>query len=148
MLLTNRTGLIGMVCAGTAVLNLGLNYLLISNFGMTGAALATLVSFLAIGFGSYWLSQRALPLPLPVTRVAAAILTAVALYLVSLFWEPKSLVLAVLMKGTLLAAYPVLVWKARICSDEEIGTLVSAGQTVAAKVSRLLGRASTREESI
>jgi O-antigen/teichoic acid export membrane protein len=148
MLLSNRTELIGILSAGAAIFNLGLNYVLITYFGMMGAATATALSFLAMAIGSYWLSQRSFPLPLPVARVATALLVAIAFYFVSRLWEPRSLAITVFVKAAVLVGFPVLLWRARICSEEEIGTLVSAGQTVVAKLSRLVGGASTREECV
>jgi O-antigen/teichoic acid export membrane protein len=61
--IAKRTGLIAAVNVGAAVINLGLNLLLIPRMGISGAALATLVSA-AAGFSAYMaIGQRLYPVP-------------------------------------------------------------------------------------
>lgn len=138
MYLKNRTNLIGIIGAGAAILNIGLNYFLILNYGMAGAAWATLLSFLAIAAANYWLSQRLLPLPLPLGRVAAAFTLCVGFYLFSRWWNPPSLAIVLLGKGLLLAVFPVFLWKTGILSQAEMATLISIGVSVRARFSRSL----------
>ena len=137
MFLTNRTNLIGVVSAAAAGLNLLLNYFLVAHYGMPGAAWATVVSFFAIAAGSYWCSQRVYALPLKVGRTASALVLAFALYMVSRVWNPGSLALTLALKTCLLAVFPVLVWKARILSPAEVGTLISTMDHAGAGTARL-----------
>jgi O-antigen/teichoic acid export membrane protein len=139
MFLTNRTKMIGILSAGAAVLNLGLNYFLILNDGMLGAAWATLLSFAALAGGSYWLSQRLLPLPLAVGRAGIALVLAVGLYLMSRCGVSGSLALTVLVKIGLLVAYPLILWKGRVLSPSEISTLSFVRDSAASALSRLFG---------
>ena len=148
MFLTNNTHMVGMVSAAAAVLNLGLNYVLILHYGMLGAAWATLLSFLAIAIGSYWFSQRVFPLALGIGRVAQAIALGTALYLISRWWTPESWAFALLLKGALLAVFPVVLWKARILSPAETVTLLSTRDLALTKVSRLLGMVSRQVVSL
>jgi O-antigen/teichoic acid export membrane protein len=139
MYLTNKTNLIGIVGTGAAVLNIVLNYFLILRYGMLGAAWATLLSFLAIAVANYLLSQRVLPLPLALSRVAAALALCVGFALLPRWWNPQSLGVALLEKGSILAVFPVLVCKAGILSHAEMGTVVSILDTVRATFSRTFG---------
>jgi O-antigen/teichoic acid export membrane protein len=148
MFVTNNTKLIGMVGAASAVLNLTLNYFLILNFGMLGAAWATLLSFLALAVGDYWLSNRVYPLPLAVGRVSVTLVLAVLLYLLSRWLTPGSLVVALSIKALMLAAFPLLVWKARILSRPEIDTILAARESATSGASRLVGRISRRPASL
>lgn len=148
MFLMNRTSLVGILSAAAAVLNLGLNYVLILHFGMLGAAWATLLSFAAIAVASYWASQRVFPLSLGVGRVAAAMGLGAILYFVCRWWTPGSLVLALLLKSVLLAAYPVILWKMGILSPSEIGTLVSTRDKTLQKLFRLVGLVPGRAASL
>jgi O-antigen/teichoic acid export membrane protein len=134
MFLTSRTHLIGIISAAAAVLNLGLNYVLILQFGMKGAACATLLSYLAIGVGSRCFSQRVLSLPLSLGRVGAAMLVGAALYALSRWWNPASLPVALLGKGVLLALYPVVLWKTGILAPDEAQTIASVARNAAAKL--------------
>jgi O-antigen/teichoic acid export membrane protein len=148
MFLTNRTSVIGAISVAAAGLNLALNYLLIGHYGMLGAAWATLFSFLAIAVANYRFSQRFLPLPLGMRRVAVAMCLGLSLYLVSRWWSPASIAIALLIKILFLCAFPLILWKARILSPAEIGTLASTRDSVAGGVSRLLGRRSQSAVSL
>lgn len=148
MLLTNRTKVVGAISAGTVVLNLGLNYFLILHYGMLGAAWATLASFIAIAVVSYHFSQKFLPLPLGFGRVSLGILVAVGLYLVSRWAGPDLVVVALLLKAGLLAAFPLLLWKARILSQSEIDTLGSTWSGATAGVARRFGLPSPKAASL
>lgn len=145
MYVTNKTNLIGIISAAAAILNLGLNYVLILRYGMMGAAWATVLGFLAIAVGSYCCSQRVYPLPLRVGRVSLTLLLAVGLYMLSRWCNPGSLGIALMIKGILLGAFPVLLWKLRILSPAEIGTLASARNNAVAGFSRRFGFASGGE---
>lgn len=148
MFVRNKTHLIGVIGAGAAVLNLGLNYFLILHFGMLGAAWATLLSFLAMAAASYWLSNRVFPLPLAVGRAALAMAVAIGFYLISRWLSPASFGMALLLKAFLLAAFPLLLWKARILSPAEIGTIVSTRETAMASASRLVALISGKAASV
>src|SRR5207302_1879904 len=124
---------------GAVVVNLFLNYTLINAWGMLGAAWATLVSFLGIACASFWFSQRVLPLPLHGRRVACGVVIAVGLYLLSNYWRPGPIVAVLLFKACLLAAYPVLLWKGRILSGDEISTVTEAKDHFMARFSRRRG---------
>jgi O-antigen/teichoic acid export membrane protein len=147
MFLTNRTQLIGIISFAAAALNFVLNYVLILEYGMLGAAWATVASFLFIAAGSYWLSQRALPLPLGLNRVSLAIAVAIGLYLLSRCVGP-SVGPALLAKASLLVIFPLLLWKTRLLSRAEVGTLVSTRDNTMAGVSRLLGLVSRKAVSL
>lgn len=139
MYLTNRTSLIGVVSAAAAVLNLGLNYVLILHYGMLGAAWATLLSFFAIAAGSYWFSQRICPLPLAAGRVAKGMAVAVGLYCITRCWRLEPGVTMMFAKAGVLAIFPVVLWKTRILSAAESRTLASTRDTAFAGLLRLAG---------
>jgi O-antigen/teichoic acid export membrane protein len=138
MFLATKTSLLGLVSICAAVLNLGLNYVLILHFGVFGAAWATLLSFIAIAAGSYLVSQRVMPLPLDIKRVAMVVLLGIAGYLLCRWASPESLGAALLTKAFVLAVFPFLLWKMRILSPAELVTVASATDKTRAGVSRLL----------
>jgi O-antigen/teichoic acid export membrane protein len=125
MYLKSRTGLIGAVTAGAAVLNLVANYFLIIRFGMMGAAWATVLGFLAIAVGSYVYSQRVCPLALPIGRVTKTLAVAVAIYLVSRVVPASSLAVDLPLKSLLIAVFPVILWISGCFSSDELATLHS-----------------------
>jgi O-antigen/teichoic acid export membrane protein len=139
MFLTNRTGIIGALSVAAAALNLALNYFLILHYGMLGAAWATILSFLAIAVANYRFSQKLLPLPLGIGRVAGLLSLGVSFYLISRWWEPASIGVSVCIKVFLLLLFPLVLWKLGIVSAAEIDTLASTRNRIAAGISRLLG---------
>jgi len=138
MFLANRTNLVGLVGAAAAGVNLVLNYLLISYWGMMGAAWATLLSFLVLAVGSYWCSQRVFPLRLGVARVGLGLGFAATLYLACARWFPVSAGPGVIVKIVLLAAFPLLLWKLRILAAPEVETLHTAWSRGMARLSRFV----------
>jgi O-antigen/teichoic acid export membrane protein len=144
MFLSGKTHLIGIISAAAAVLDLGLNYVLVMAYGMVGAACATLLSFTAIAAASYCFSQHVFALPLRMGRVAIMMLLATGLYTVSRLWSSDSLGLSLLMKGLLLVVFPAVVWETHILSAAEIETLVSTRDVTLAGVSKVFGLASKR----
>lgn len=125
MFLTSQTGLIGIVSTVAAILNLGANYILIKYFGMIGAAWATAIGFLAIAIGSYYCSERVCPLSLPVSRVLRALAVAIGVYCLAQRLPARSMAFDLLLKGSLTAALPVLLWITRCFSGDELATLNS-----------------------
>lgn len=61
--LKNRTKMIPFIVAGTALLNVILNYLLIPIYGLMGAALATLIATFFNNFILFYLSQKLYKIP-------------------------------------------------------------------------------------
>jgi O-antigen/teichoic acid export membrane protein len=86
-----------------AIVNLALNVALIPPFGMVGAAIATLASYVVLFLGMTYWAQRVYPTPYQWRRVATAVAGAVALAIV------VKLVDAPLALAFLIAvAYPVV----------------------------------------
>jgi O-antigen/teichoic acid export membrane protein len=147
MFLAGRTKLIGVISAVTAPLSLGINYVLIKYFGMAGGAWATLISFLIIGAGSYWFSQRVHPLGLPIRRVALTMALATALYLAGSRLSVRSSV-DVPLKLAMLGAFPVMLWQFRIVSHAEKAILRAARDKARGKLARYAGAALRRSEPV
>ena len=126
LMLSARTQAIGKFSSIAAVLNLCLNYVFVSQFGVMGAAWATVLGFLTIAAGSCYLSWRDFARKLDVDRVVKALLAAMALYAISASVTVGSPTMSVLFKTALLAAFPVVLVAGRILSSDEIATLSSA----------------------
>jgi O-antigen/teichoic acid export membrane protein len=141
MFVTNRTGLVAVVGAIGAVLDMVLNYVLIVRYGMMGAAWATLLSFAVMAGASYWYSQQVFPLRLGVRRVGAMLILAVGFYLLSRWASSQPMAVALAAKALLLLGFPVVLWKARILAPAEIETILTAWNRSITRVSRLAGSA-------
>jgi O-antigen/teichoic acid export membrane protein len=144
MFVSARTGMIGLISAAAAIVNLACNEILITRFGMMGAAWATVIGFFAIAAGSYYFSQRVCPLDLPVGRVVRGLAVALAVYLAGrqLHLTPALMVVA---KSTLLLAFPFMLRAAGVLSHDELETFGSLWRNVTAMTRRLLGVADQDE---
>ena len=146
MYLSGRTGMIGLVSAAAAIVDLVLNEVLITRFGMMGAAWATVLGFLAIAIGSYYFSQRVCPLDLPVGRVLRGLAAALGVYVLStqLHLVPW---LAILGKSALLLGFPFLLRAIGVLSHDEVATFDSLWSKVTVMTRRLIG-ARAQEEAV
>jgi O-antigen/teichoic acid export membrane protein len=74
-----RTQFNWVIAGAAAVVNIGLNLILIPAYGMMGAALATVAAYVAMFLLMSWYAQRVFPTPYQWRRVATAVAAAVAL---------------------------------------------------------------------
>ena len=77
-----KTWLTSLYFIVSALINVGLNILLIPANGMMGAALATLVAYIALALIAYLFNQRIYPVPFEVGLFLVALGIGIALYLV------------------------------------------------------------------
>ena len=114
MFLTAKTRSLGAIGVVTAALNMALNYVLISYWGMMGAAWATVLSFAFLTAASHLSSQRVFRLPLGFGRVTAGMMLAIAMYMLCRWWTPDPWGAGLVLKFGALAVFPVVVWKSGI----------------------------------
>jgi O-antigen/teichoic acid export membrane protein len=136
MFLTDNTRRIGFIGILSAAVNLALNFVLISLYGMMGAAWATVWSFAFMAGVSYVFSQRSLRMPLGIGRAILGISLAIGLYLFCRWWFPVPGGSAILGKLVALAVFPVLVWKSGILTPEAATVVSSAGGAALGVMSR------------
>lgn len=123
-------GAVGLVCAAV---NISLNLLWIPRFGMLGAAWSTLFSFFLMSSLAWYVSQRVYPIPYVFSRVAMLIGLATLLYLGSSLVNIPSLMLEVLVKLALFAAFPVVLYLLGFFSEREIEQGKALAQEVAGR---------------
>lgn len=106
LIITRRIALSSVAIAAGAVLNVGLNFLLIPRFGMMGAAIATLISYLAAFALLYMFAQRHYPVDYRPGRLALLVLFSALLMIISsaLRFE-SSAALDFIFRTLLLAGY-------------------------------------------
>jgi O-antigen/teichoic acid export membrane protein len=107
--LAGRTKQLSLLAVIAAVLNVGLNLLLIPRFGMLGAAWATLLSFIALAAATAVVAQRGYPVPYEYGRLAKVVATAVFVYGAASLLSPDDLALSLAWRLALpLVAFPLL----------------------------------------
>ena len=128
----NKLQYASMVIIGTAILNLGLNYLLIPRFGMMGAAWATFISYGVLLIAHMIVNARFWRIPYEYIRIAKVGLIWVLIYFVSLQVTSTSVIYSILIKLILLASYPILLYVSRFFKQEEISIfrkIIASGLT-------------------
>ncbi|MFG0250516.1 MAG: lipopolysaccharide biosynthesis protein [Phycisphaeraceae bacterium JB051] len=105
----NRPGIISAITVGAGCLNVALNFLLIPVMGLSGAAVATLITMLVWNGFYCWLSYRLYELSLPIMRVVSSMMIAVLLFAVTLlFQESNGLLIRLLIAIALCLSYPII----------------------------------------
>jgi O-antigen/teichoic acid export membrane protein len=104
-----------------ALVNVGLNVLLIPRYGMMGAAWSTLVGFVTLISIEYVVSRRFYPVPYQHARFAKLAGVVMLLYVASGLVPPGAPVVVAAEKvALLLVGYPLLLWLARFFEPAEI----------------------------
>ncbi|MDH4366660.1 MAG: flippase [Dehalococcoidia bacterium] len=119
IMLEKKTKYLALIVGVGAVLNLGLDYLLIPSYGMMGAAVATAISYLLLPIGSYFVSQRYYPIKYEWSRVAKIFVAAALVYAGSLFIKNDSAIITGLLKLACLLGFPLLLFAFRFFKPEE-----------------------------
>jgi O-antigen/teichoic acid export membrane protein len=106
--LMKRTAALPVLYVAPAAINIGLNFVLVPRYGMIGAAWATLLAYPVMLAWTLWLAQRVYPIPYDYVRIAKPLVLAVGLSLLTNVVTTESMVLAIMLKTLLLAAFPAL----------------------------------------
>jgi O-antigen/teichoic acid export membrane protein len=93
-----------------AALNITLNFLLIPTYGMMGAAISTLVSYLVEGVLRVVVSQRLYPVPYEYTRLGRVALVIIGLYYAGVTIPWGTIWIALAGKAALLLSAPLLLY--------------------------------------
>ncbi len=89
--ITGKTRQLTILSIFAAVLNLGLNFLVVPRYGAMGAAWTTMVTFLVIAAATLVLSQRAYPIRHEVGRLIKIAIAGAAIYSLALAFEPEAM---------------------------------------------------------
>ena len=104
-----------------ALVNVGLNVLLIPTYGMMGAAWATLAGFIVLIAVEFVVSRRFYPIPYQHARIAKLCAVVVALYLASRLVPPGVPVAVAAEKvAILVVGFPLLLWLSRFFEPAEL----------------------------
>lgn len=76
-----KTWLTGIFMTIAAIVNVGLNLILIPFYGAVGAAAATLIGYAALSLVTYIVNQRTYPLPLEIGRFVCGLFIGIGLYI-------------------------------------------------------------------
>lgn len=125
-----QTKKLTIVSSTGAAVNVIVNYLLIPPLGITGAALATLASYVTMSAVLYVIVQKVYPMRYEYSRLLKIAVASLAVYLLAHFVRFDSL--AILWKSALLILFVVLIYLMKFFDPSEL-----------ARITRLLSRQSS-----
>ena len=114
-----------IVLAVGAILNIGLNILLIPRFGISGAAIATLASYMVVAFLTYFFSQRNYYIIYEIKKIAKIIIFGVLFYSASIILVIENVYLSIGSKLGFLCAYIGVLYLTGIIARDDIKKLKS-----------------------
>lgn len=120
LFIEKRLGRLGWALLVAAVVNTLLNVLLIPPFGVTGAALATLLGYLAIPLFIAIVAQRTRPFPFEWGRVVTVFVVYLVLAGAGIMLSDRSDLVTLSLRALLLFSYLPLLWALRIFDRHEI----------------------------
>jgi O-antigen/teichoic acid export membrane protein len=120
ILIKKKTKLFLLINLATAALNLALNYFLIKEFHMWGAAWATLLAFIFRSSVTYYLSNRMVKIELETWRLMKAFAVAGLMYWPISMIETGQPLLNLAVKSVVCLAYPVVLLSIGLFEPKEI----------------------------
>ncbi|MFZ5979890.1 MAG: lipopolysaccharide biosynthesis protein [Candidatus Zixiibacteriota bacterium] len=119
ILLKKKTKYLGINALIGAVLNVGLNLLLIPRLKIWGAAIATICSFAFLFISIFPIAQSLYRIPYEYPRLLKMVLTAAGLYFVAFFVNPAGIALSIIIKFLIALCYPPILYLIGFFTREE-----------------------------
>jgi len=108
--LKRKTKYIAYNTIGAAVLNIGLNFLLIPKYKMIGAAVATIISYVVLYFITYFFANRFYKIPYENMKFLKMLVLAVVLFFLSTLTASFNTLPRILIKVALIISFPFILY--------------------------------------
>ena len=119
MMITNRTKYIACVQVSAAGISILFNMFFISRYGVMGAAISTVLSFLFLAIFSFIISQKLYSVPFEYGRVAILFALAMSIFGLSR-WIELPLLMSVGVKSLLILGFPLILFLGSFFYEDEI----------------------------
>lgn len=103
-----------------ALVNIGLNFLLIPEYEMIGAAAATAITYLFTFIGVFLISNRLFPIKYEYCRISKILFVGIAVYTISLFLPERGILCDIALKCLVIFVYPAGLLLIHVFTGEEI----------------------------
>lgn len=120
LIIEKKTKILGALVVVTALVNLGLNILMIPLWGIIGAAIATLLSQVLYFALVYYFAQKTFWIPYELKKISTILLTGISLYTISLFTMTPYLLINSIIKLFLIATFPFILFLFNFYEKREI----------------------------
>ncbi|MBU1318332.1 MAG: oligosaccharide flippase family protein [candidate division Zixibacteria bacterium] len=136
IMLTKKTYLRAMNVTIAAIVNLGLNYILISRFDMMGAAYATFLSYSFLAILTLYVSGRVLSVPYEYFRLAKMYVSALLIFALSRMIDSDSLALTIAAKTAVVLMFPLVLIPLKFYDEKERRKIAELSRQFAGKLLR------------
>lgn len=123
--IAKKTKIIALTVLATAVLNLMLNIVLIHFLGNQGAALSKMLSMMFFFTITLFYAQKIYPIPFELKRVSIMLITAAALYGVSVIFNTWDTIPRLVVKTLLILSYPFVLHLIKFYNASELKNINS-----------------------
>jgi len=124
--ITKRTKIIGIVIFFVAILNLGLNIILIPKFKIMGAAVATLLSQIIFFIVIFINAQKHYFIPYEISKVVLMVLVGLVLFCISLLTNNMILLPRLVIKTIILLSFPFILYPFKFYEPVELERIKGA----------------------
>lgn len=128
--LTRKTGYYSLIIGAVAIINLFLNLILIPRFGMLGAALATMLSYMLLPIIEYPIVRRVYPVPYEWGRLAQLFIVSIVVYLAGVTLKTGRIWIDLSVGSALILAWFLLLYLWRFFTKTELSAARSAVYTL------------------
>jgi O-antigen/teichoic acid export membrane protein len=108
--IAKKTGIIGIIVVIASVLSLVLNILLIPQWDITGAAIATLVTQFVYWFACHFFSQRSFHVPYEIRKIATLLVVGMLLSFSCFIFNSYDLWARLILKTACLISFPFILY--------------------------------------
>jgi O-antigen/teichoic acid export membrane protein len=123
LMLKGKTKQIATFTLLSTGLNIGLNFLLIPIWKITGAAIATVLSFMCLFSCTYYASNKQVPIPYEKIKLIKMLMVGIGLFLASLIFTNMESLHHIVIKGFLFISYPFILYLMKLYDRVELQTL-------------------------
>ncbi|GAB4338312.1 MAG: oligosaccharide flippase family protein [Calditrichia bacterium] len=120
----SKTSVIPLITISGGTVNIGLNILLIPQYGYIAAAYSTIASFLIVAVIAYLLSKKYYPQPFQFGKMSAVFLIALGIFIGGRFFFPDLTIIHLAFKTVLAGLFPICLIILGIIKPREIKALL------------------------
>jgi O-antigen/teichoic acid export membrane protein len=124
--LKNKTNYIAYNTIGAAILNIALNFLFIPKYKMIGAAVATIISFLALYLASYFATNKFYKISYENLKLVKMLVLTIGLFFLSNLIANSNILVRIGLKIAIIISFPFILYPMNFYEPIEIQTIKGA----------------------
>ena len=124
MFLTKETKYVAVTTILAAIINIGLNFILVPKYGMIAAAYTTLLSFVLLYLGSYYYSNKFYKIPFETFKLTKLFLLGIGFYFIASLSNESTLIFRLMLKIILLLIFPFSLLLFKFYEPVEIRSII------------------------